>query len=348
MEGGVSMIGAEEYGDRPLPLSEKHCASILLKIADIGFQTVSVDPLLHLHLPGAAQKFHNLKGGADLFLEAAWGDISLREERGKIIFDSGALWKLYENTDHYVFYFCSRPMGSIAYKMAEIDKNGTRGKVFLHRPYFDPGQPIDPLEYPLDELLLIHLLGMGKGVEVHACGVVDSLGQGHLFLGQSGAGKTTLARLWEKKPGVTILNDDRIVLRKADEKFWMFGTPWHGEGRMSSPCRAPLRRIYFLRRGEKNEFIPQRVPASIGGLFACSFLPFYNPQAVEFSLAFYEEVVKKVQCGELRVFPDERVIDFITGLKTEERAMTPFPRYSLQRPLLDLETGEVSPGAVAR
>ena len=342
------MIGAKKNGDRPLPLSEKHCASISLRIADIGLRTVSVDPSLHLRLEGAAQKFHNLEGGTDFFLEAAWEDLSLKDTRGKIIFDSGALWKLYENTDHYVYYFCSRPMGPIPYKMAEIEKNGSRGKVLLHRPYFDPDQPIDPLEYPLDELLFIHLLGMGRGVEVHACGVVDSLGQGHLFLGQSGAGKTTLARLWEKKPGVTILSDDRIVLRKADEKFWMFGTPWHGEGRMSSPCRAPLRRIYFLRRGEKNEFIPQRVPASIGGLFACSFLPFYNPGAVEFSMAFYEEVVKKVQCGELRVFPDERVVDFITGLRTEERAMVPLPQHGLQRSFLELEIGEVSPGAVAR
>lgn len=342
------MIGPEKYGDRPLPLREKHCTSITVRIADIAFQTVSVDPFLHLHLQGAAHRFCALEGGADFFLEAAWDDLSLSDGRGKLIFDAGALWKLYENTDHYVFYFCSRPIGCIPYKMAEIEKNGTRGKVFLHRPYFDPDQPIDPLEYPLDELLLIHLLGMERGIEVHACGVVDSLGQGHLFLGQSGAGKTTLARLWEKKPGVTILSDDRIVLRKLDDKFWMFGTPWHGEGRMSSPCRAPLSRIYFLRKGEKNEFIPQRVPASIGCLFACSFLPFYNPQAVEFSLAFYEEAAKKVECGQLRVFPDEKVVDFITGLKTEERAAVPFPHHSLQRSLLELEGGERLPGAVLK
>jgi hypothetical protein len=232
-------------------------------------------------------------------------------------------------------------MGAIPYKVAEFEKNGARGKVFLHRPYFDPGQPVDPLEYPLDELLLIHLLGMGKGVEMHACGVIDSLGQGHLFLGQSGAGKTTLARLWEKKPGVAILSDDRVVLRKIDGKFWIFGTPWHGEGRMSSPCRAPLRRIYFLQKGEKNEFIPQRFAASIGCLFACSFLPFYNPQAVDFSLTFYEEAVKKVSCGNLRFFPDERVIDFIAGLRTEERPAVTFPRHSWQRSFLDPESGAV-------
>ena len=72
-----------------------------------------------------------------------------------------------------------------------------------------------PLEYPLDELLLQGLLARGRGAEIHACGIADGSGRGLLFVGQSGAGKTTMARLWEGERGITVLSDDRIILRRV-------------------------------------------------------------------------------------------------------------------------------------
>jgi hypothetical protein len=33
-----------------------------------------------------------------------------------------------------------------------------------------------------------------------------------------------MARLWKDVPGVTVLSDDRIILRKMDGRIWMFGT----------------------------------------------------------------------------------------------------------------------------
>src|SRR5215469_6722666 len=48
--------------------------------------------------------------------------------------------------------------------------------------------------------------------EVHACGVEDSDGRAYHFVGQSGAGKPTTARLWHKARGIHVLSDDRIIL----------------------------------------------------------------------------------------------------------------------------------------
>src|SRR3989449_11671129 len=133
-------------------------------------------------------------------------------------------------------------LGPLPYKVASVDRGFTAGEVWLHQPYFPSGLPVHPLEYPLDELLLIHLLAAGRGVEVHACGVVAPNGQGYLFVGQSGAGKTTMARLWQKAQagGIRILSDDRIILRKSNGTVWMYGTPWHGEAAMACAARAPL------------------------------------------------------------------------------------------------------------
>ena len=98
---------------------------------------------------------------------------------------------------------------------------------------------------------MIHRLSRGEGVEVHAVGISDEQGRGHLFLGHSGAGKSTTARLWIDRPGVRILSDDRIILRVREGRIWMYGTPWHGDAGIASPDCAPLDEIYLLEHGAR-------------------------------------------------------------------------------------------------
>jgi hypothetical protein len=283
----------------------------MMRIADITFTIVSADPDLKLQIQGSTRNFMVPDGIPDFTTEARWDDLSSIKMRGERIFESGAIWQLHQNKENYIFYFHASNVGSIPYKMAEAKKDFTRCEVLLHRSYFDPDQPVDPLEYPLDELLFIHFLALGRGVEVHSCGVIDSLGQGRLFVGQSGAGKTTMARLWEGESGITVLSDDRIILRKVDGQLWMYGTPWHGEARLASPTRAPLTRVYFLEKGLENELVPLRMAESTGHLVACSFLPFHNRKALDFTLFFFEEIFKDVAGYELRFLPDKSVVKFI-------------------------------------
>jgi hypothetical protein len=160
-------------------------------------------------------------------------------------------------------------------------------------------------------LLFINFLSLNRGAEVHALGLVDSKGIGRLFLGQSTAGKTTMARLWEDDPGVTILSDDRIILRKINDQIWMYGTPWHGEAGFAAPTRAPLNKVYFLRKGMENEISPLKEAESISRFFSCCFPLFYNRDAVDFTLCFFDDVVKAVPCDELSFVPNKSVVEFL-------------------------------------
>jgi hypothetical protein len=299
-------------GIRHSALSTQHSA-LYLKIADITLSIHTTDASLRLQLQGATKNFCTRGGNPDINVEIGRDDLSGIETGDKKIFDSGSTWKLYGTNGNYKFYFYSEAMGPVPYKTAEVQKNFSRARVLMHNPYFDPSQPIYPLEYPLDELLFVHFLSEGRGVEVHACGISDSQGKGYLFLGQSGTGKSTMAGLWKDQTGINILSDDRIVLRKINGGFWMYGTPWHEEGRFFSTSRAQLNRIYFLEKGGKNEVIPYRTVEAIGRLTACSFLPFYNSAALDFAMAFFEEMVKAVPAGELRFVPDRNVIEMIRG-----------------------------------
>lgn len=286
---------------------------VFLQIADITCSITSDDPSVELCIEGATQNFLVPEIDPDITIKTRWSDLSGIKYEGPKLFDSGAVWKLHQADGTFLFSFSSHVFGPIPYKVAQLQKDFSSGEVLLHRPYFKTDQSLYPLGFPFEELLFTNFLAFGRGIEIHACGVTDSQGRGHLFVGQSTAGKTTIARLWENEPDITVLSDDRIILRRIENKMWMYGTPWHGEAMLASPSRALLTAVYFLEKGQKNEIVAQKPSDSISRLFSCSFPPFYNRDALNFTLTFLEDVVKNVPCSELKFTPDKSVVEFIKG-----------------------------------
>ncbi len=96
-----------------------------------------------------------------------------------------------------------------------------------------------------------------------------------------------------------------------DNRVWMYRTPWQCEAMSASPTRVPLKAIYILEKGQENELLAQKTSDSISRLFACCFPPFYNPDALNFTLGFLEQVMKAVPTYELRFKPEKSVVEFI-------------------------------------
>lgn len=249
-------------------------------------------------------------GFCDVSLQVAWAD-SLRVPASTLLFHSGGLWSLFAEPSGYRFSFLSPLLGMTPYKEAWLDPEFRSGRVLLSRRYFDTDRPVYPLEYPLDELLMIHRLSRGEGVEVHAVGISDENGRGHLFLGHSGAGKSTTARLWIDRPGVRILSDDRIILREQDGQIWMHGTPWHGDAGIASPDCAPLSGIYLLAHGSSNEQFPLAAGRAAAELFTRSFVTHHSADGIQFTLDFLDRVAREVPCSIFQFVPDESAVEAI-------------------------------------
>jgi hypothetical protein len=166
---------------------------------------------------------------------------------------------------------------------------------------------LDPFAAPLDELLVVNLLALGRGIHVHALGVVHKE-RALVFSGVSGAGKSTLAELWKKRE-VKILSDDRISIRKQDRRAWAYGTPWHGDARISLPVKAPLTAIYFIEHGKENRIIPISVNEATKRLMVRCFPTFYLQGGLEYTLSFITELVQEIPCYELQFTPDQRAIN---------------------------------------
>ena len=231
------------------------------------------------------------------------------------LFHSGGLWALFEerleNREGFRLNF-QRPFpGETPYKSVWFDRNFENGHLLLSRQFFRDDRVVYPMEYPLDEVLMIHRLACGYGLEVHAVGIVDEIGRGHLFLGHSGAGKSTTARLWLNQPGVQILSDDRIILRAHGDKIFMYGTPWHGDAGISSPDCAAVTNIYFLEQYGHNEILPLAPGIAAGELFARSFVPRHCAQGLDFSLGFMERVTRQIPCNVFRFLPQQNAVEAI-------------------------------------
>jgi hypothetical protein len=249
-------------------------------------------------------------GYCDVNLQVAWAD-SLRAPSSTLLFHSGGLWSLFAEPGGYRFSFLSPLLGMTPYKEAWLDSEFRSGRVLLSRRFFDTERPVYPLEYPLDELLMIHRLSRGEGVEVHGVGISDENGRGHLFLGHSGAGKSTTARLWLDRPGVRILSDDRIILRARDGQICMYGTPWHGDAGIASPDSAPLSSIYLLEHGNSNEQFPLAPGRAAAELFTRSFVTHHSGEGIRFTLEFLDRVAREVPCSIFKFVPDESAVEAI-------------------------------------
>ncbi len=246
----------------------------------------------------------------DLELDVSWAN-HLPLPSATPSFASGGLWSAFTGATGTKFYFSSPTLGITPYKAAWFDPTFQRGHIVLRKDCFASDQPVFPLEYPIDELAMMHRLSQGHGVELHALGLADQDGSGYLFLGHSGAGKSTTARLWMSEPGVTLLSDDRIILRKKDGQFWMYGTPWHGDAGVSSQGCVPLSALFLLDQAPSNQILPLPGAQAAAELFARAFVPHYLSDGIRFTLNFLEDLTRSVPCSIFRFAPTDSAVEAI-------------------------------------
>jgi len=244
----------------------------------------------------------------DLEFDAAFGG-RFDSAPGELVFDSRGLWKLFRNSEGFCFRLTTDFIGELPYKQVFVAPDFKSGRIEMSREYFATTEPVNPLEYPLDELLWIHRLSLGEGVEVHGCGVIAPDGRGMLLTGHSGAGKSTSSRLWSRNDGARVLSDDRIILRRERGRIWMYGTPWHGDAGIAEADRAPLDGIYVLAHGDQNEIRPLRRTTAAAELFARSFVPHHSTDAITFILEFFSTVTDCVPCSEFSFVPDFTAVE---------------------------------------
>ncbi len=175
------------------------------------------------------------------------------------------------------------------------------------------------ITYDFLQVLLINYFALKKeGIFTHAIGVKDLDGRGLLFAGKSGSGKTATARLWHKHSRAMVLNDDRIIVRKANGKFFIYGSPWHGEfsdylaSRIES---APLEKLFFIHHSSKNTIKRISEKETFDLLYPALFPTFWDKECLENIVSFCQDLIRSVPCYSLGFINDKRVIRFVRKIE---------------------------------
>jgi hypothetical protein len=298
-------ITAPLPSSQPFPGWHHSC----VRVGDVSLG-ISAGSALDIRLSGELERFQIESQDCDIELDIERVE-RLRPRPGEKLFDSGSLWTLYEYASDLIFDFVTPVLGSNPYRRLLVNREFSAAQLLLNREYLSNDEPVFPLEYPLDELLVTHRLARGQGAELHGCGLVDREAGGQLFLGHSGAGKSTTTLLWKAMRDVRILSDDRIILREQAGRFWMHGTPWHGDAGFALPDKAAVQRIFFLEHGSKNEILPLPQARAVAELFTRCFVPFYARGPLDSTLCYLHKIANSVPCFLYRFTRDSSAVETI-------------------------------------
>lgn len=97
---------------------------------------------------------------------------------------------------------------------AKFAYDGTDAVTAFYQAPFDPAM-LGEYKILKRTVGLHHKLLQQDALVIHAS-YIEFMGRGILFLGPSGTGKSTQARLWNEHAGAPILNGDRALLRQKD------------------------------------------------------------------------------------------------------------------------------------
>ncbi len=292
-----------------------------------GLELREADPNYHSFLVGRSRPAPEV---------SVHGEVSVQLELGPapdtnglpVLFDTGESWIAFRDGDGVIVRMrapgggCGSPEGPRRgtngdYLWQARLGEGRPGSVVIHcgRALVDDDEGIlvNPLHYPLDQLLAMLLLASCGGVVVHAAGV-ERDGRGVLFAGRSGAGKSTWMRLAAPREGWQGLSDDRVIVRRFGRQFRLYGTPWAGEGQVAANRSAELAAVIFLHQAPRNELCRIDRQEAMAQLLPTASVPWFEPARTGAALELCAEITGRLPAYELRFRPEPAATDLVAEL----------------------------------
>ncbi|WLE96428.1 MAG: hypothetical protein QTN59_17310 [Candidatus Electrothrix communis] len=164
-----------------------------------------------------------------------------------------------------------------------------------------------------DQFLLQHSFINHQGLLIHAGGGIVQ-GKGMIFSGTSGAGKSTLSELLCSSPKNQFFSDERLVIRFADERWNVWGTPWQSTGNIARNETAPLSALVFLKQGEMTKITELTPSQGLHRFLQVVSIPWYSEEWTNKGLAVCEPLVQEIPMFELTFRADESAVQAVEEL----------------------------------
>ncbi len=229
-------------------------------------------------------------------------------------------WAVYRKEDNLIYEWIQNySPHAESYRKFVTNKDHTRLDTYNSSraaDFFSKGMLTSLSLFPTDQILLSQTLAFKHGCIMHSLGLIYN-NKGYIFIGHSGAGKSTMAEIMKKN--CTILCDDRNIIRKVKSEhrpeYRLFGTWRHSDFFEISPLSTPLKAIFFLHQSKKNQLIPVKDnKTKFRHLFGCLIKPLATDDWWHSTIDFVSGLSQQVDCFDLKFDKSGKIRELIEKL----------------------------------
>lgn len=172
---------------------------------------------------------------------------------------------------------------------------------------YHPEKECEALPYPVDFILLQFYALYLDLLTVHACGfILDQ--KVYVCPGQSGSGKSTISRL-AAEAGGEVIQDDRLFIRKVDEKWYAFPAPLSEDDQHS---KHEITCICALFHGKTNIVHPVISEQDKSSFFLPHMIHFPKWKGnYLYQLMLAEQLLNEIPLYRLHFLPDSSAMDYL-------------------------------------
>ena len=210
-------------------------------------------------------------------------------------------YDIYRHNEGLGFVIYNQQQRNTIQQIAILDKDFRNWTIYSSKK-----SDYNPLRYPMGPIIMHYMTIKTNSVMMHASCAFDGQ-RGRMFSGFSGVGKSTMSRIWAEA-GNTIINDDRLIIRELENKFFVYNTPMYYK---DIPKKAPLNAVYLIRHSPENKIQKLKGALAASRTMAFCIQNNYDQNFVAERLDFFVRLAAAVDIYDLGFVPNASVIEFI-------------------------------------
>lgn len=136
-------------------------------------------------------------------------------------------------------------------------------------------------------------------------------GEGVVFTAPSGTGKSTQASLWEECLGVETINGDRTIIKREEDGWKGYGSPYAGSSYIFKNKSIDLKAIIILEQGKENVISKVSPREAFITLYKETVQNPWNPEYMDKMMNLLERAIQEIPIYRLTCRPDKGAVELV-------------------------------------